>query len=293
MFRICFFGLVFVNTSRVENYKFKTRAYPIYFVVSIVARKRNIEMKNRMIQTSTPKHCQQKGTIVISHQHVQTLSPSRDDGDETKRHYSTLPCGAGSTRKASVLCTAATPQHPTPRLGFPWRPRRRARACGPDTGAPMAARGKKLINDPNGTTPPLPSRSRGILGLLRRPSRNPGEPDGFWLLRRRCGDAVHWGLSRDVPRAAGPGRVPRGEATRLNSKRRPPLRHPIILWLLRLILRSGVQIKVVLRSDVAVGTYDKVAVICGNHAHLGTFMCVNFTFGLRPMIRLGFGGNRG
>jgi len=53
------------------------------------------------------------------------------------------------------------------------------------------------------------------------------------------------------------------------------------------------EIKVVLRSDVAVGTYDKVAVICGNHAHLGTFMGVNFNFGLGPMIRLGFGGNRG
>jgi hypothetical protein len=27
-----------------------------------------------------------------------------------------------------------------------------------------------------------------------------------------------------------------------------------------------VQVKVVLRSDVEVGTYDKVAVICGNYA---------------------------
>jgi hypothetical protein len=48
----------------------------------------------------------------------------------------------------------------------------------------MAARGKKLINDPNGKTLPLlPSRSRGILVLAvfstAPRARNSGEPDGF------------------------------------------------------------------------------------------------------------------
>ena len=154
MFRICFFGLVFVNTSRVENYKFKTRAYPIYFVVSIVARKRNIEMKNRMIQTSSPKHCQQKGTIVISHQYVQTLVAI--SSTMATRQSATPLCPRGEHQKS--ICA----EHPTA-FWLPVTsaaPRLRFRSAHGDTGAPMAARGKKLINDPNGTTPPLPSRSR-------------------------------------------------------------------------------------------------------------------------------------
>lgn len=53
------------------------------------------------------------------------------------------------------------------------------------------------------------------------------------------------------------------------SQRRPA-GSPVFLWFRRLILRLGVQVKVVLRSDVAAGTYDKVAVICGNHAHSRT-----------------------
>jgi hypothetical protein len=39
-----------------------------------------------------------------------------------------------------------------------------------------------------------------------------------------------------------------------------------------------VQVKVVLRSDVEVGTYDKVAVICGNYASR-QFLSVLISFG--------------
>jgi len=117
MFRTCFFGLVFVNTSRVENYKFKTRAYPIYFVVSIVARKRNIEMKNRMIQTSSPKHCQQKGTIVISHQYVQTLVAI--SSTMATRQSATPLCPRGEHQKS--ICAVHCGDSPAPHTAS-WLP---------------------------------------------------------------------------------------------------------------------------------------------------------------------------
>lgn len=46
----------------------------------------------------------------------------------------------------------------------------------------------------------------------------------------------------------------------------------------------------VLRSDVEVGAYDKVAVICGNYAPW-QFLWALITTGTETMIRLGFGGN--